>query len=490
LPTFLRQQKPSTLAQLSHKVAVVGLVLYVMFAPHSVAASTIGAALAVLGWLVRSVVTRKFGLRQSKFDLIILLLLFWTFFSALLSEEPYISISKLQASWCVVLFYLARAVVTRRSALTLVAILILSGSAGVVYSAYDLIRGRGVIVESLTPTSPFLQLDIQPGDTIWRIARKRVYSVGEIDDSLKSLPLNESISVSVISKGEHVERTGLTVSPDVKQSTSPSGLVGNLRNHHFRASGWTRHYETFAEILQMIAQLALGLAMANFRNHGVNRSFKVAILGAGLLTIGIVFTAMRTVLIAFVIGASVVAWRSLRGASKFVFTAALFLVLGFGAVVILQTRGDNALILGDASSSLRSQVARVGLRRIMIHPVFGHGMDAMKLHWNEWGFPGKDMLHLHSTPLQLAFDRGLPALILWVWMMIGFWIHISRSATAASDFSDTNTYGILLGTVGALTGFLASSFVNYNFGDSEVTMMFWWLMGVSITIGSDSLQTT
>jgi hypothetical protein len=29
----------------------------------------------------------------------------------------------------------------------------------------------------------------------------------------------------------------------------------------------------------------------------------------------------------------------------------------------------------------------------------------MQLHWNEWGFPGKDMLHLHSTPLQLAFDR-------------------------------------------------------------------------------------
>ena len=43
-------------------------------------------------------------------------------------------------------------------------------------------------------------------------------------------------------------------------------------------------------------------------------------------------------------------------------------------------------------------------------------MDAMHVHWNEWGFPGSDMLHLHSTPLQLAFDRGLPALLFWLWI--------------------------------------------------------------------------
>ena len=97
---------------------------------------------------------------------------------------------------------------------------------------------------------------------------------------------------------------------------------------------------------------------------------------------------------------------------KLVFTFALFFVVAFGAVVVWQTRDRNALSLGDPSSSLRFQVARVGLSRIAIHPIFGHGMDAMKEHWTEWGFPGKDMLHLHSTPLQLAFDRGLPMLLL------------------------------------------------------------------------------
>src|SRR4029079_14611806 len=153
----------------------------------------------------------------------------------------------------------------------------------------------------------------------------------------------------------------------------------------------------------------------------------------------------------------------------------------FAAVVVWQTRDRNALRLGDPSSSLRWQGAKVGLSRIAIHPVFGHGMDAMQLHWNEWGFPGKDMLHLHSTPLQLAFDRGLPMLALWLWLMIAFWLFIARAESTAADLSGTLSYGILLGILAALTAFLASSLVNYNYGDAEVAMMFWFLMGIALS---------
>ena len=458
--------------KLGQQIALAGLVIYVLCAPHSVAASAIGVGLAGLGWVIRTLSTRSLGLKRSKFDFIILLLLLWTVASALLSEEPRISIAKLQASWCVFMFYLARATLTRTSAIVLVVLLIFSGSVGALYSAFDLLRGRGVVVESIATGSPFQQVGVQPGDTIWRVAGKRVYSVEDVERELSGAPLNSAFNVGIISRGEQVERP-LTVT-----QISPAGIIGTERNHRFRASGWTRHYETFAELLQIIAQLALGLALAHLRNHGANRYFKLAIVAVALLTMGLVFTAMRTVIIAFVIGASVIALRSLRGALKVVFTFALFFVLAFAAVVVWQTRDRNALLLGDPSSSLRWQVARAGLERIPVHPIFGHGMDAMQLHWNEWGFPGKDMLHLHSTPLQLAFDRGLPMLAIWLWMMIAFWLFIAGAERNAADRSDTHTYGIQLGTLGALTGFLASSLVNYNYGDAEVAMLFWFLMGI------------
>src|SRR5688572_29454135 len=106
------------------QIALAGLGIYVLCAPHSVAASAIGVGLAGFGWLIRTVSTRSLGLRQSKFDFIILLSLLWTVASALLSEEPRISIAKLQASWCVFLFYLARATLTKRPAVVLIALLI------------------------------------------------------------------------------------------------------------------------------------------------------------------------------------------------------------------------------------------------------------------------------------------------------------------------------------------------------------------------------
>ena len=391
------------------------------------------------------------------------------------SEEPRISIAKLTALWTVFLFYLTRAVLNRRSTLVLVALLILSGCAGALASVFDLVRGRGVVVESIGFSSPFHRVGIQPGDTIWRVDGRRVYSVRDLDEVLKSIPANKPVAVGIISRGEQVERSGLVVT-----QPASSGIVGSESNHRFRASGWTRHYQTFAEIIHMIALLALGLALAHLRNHGPNKIFGLAIAAASLLTLGLVLTAMRTVIVAFVLGASVIAWRSLRGGYKVVFTFALFFVIAFGAVVVWQTRDRNSLMLGDPSSSLRLEIARVGLSRILIHPIFGHGMDAMKLHWNEWGFPGNEILHLHSTPLQLAFDRGLPMLLLWLWLMALFWLTIARAERRAADLSDTNSYGILLGTLGALTGFLVSSLVNYNYGDAEVAMLFWFLMGFAL----------
>jgi hypothetical protein len=74
-------------------------------------------------------------------------------------------------------------------------------------------------------------------------------------------------------------------------------------------------------------------------------------------------------------------------------------------------------------------------------------------------------------------------LVLWVWMMVLFWTDIARSEKLVADMSDTQVYGVLLGGLGALTGLLASSLVNYNYGDGEVAMLFWWLMGVCVFLG-------
>lgn len=472
-------------SHLGQRVAIIGFFLYSVFAPHSIAAAEISLAIVGAGWLVRTIATRQAGIRRTAFDLPVWLFFLWTVVSSFLSQEPRISIPKIQSLCVFFLFYFTQAIVTRRTAVLLVAMMILSAAAGSVYSVFDLARGRGILVDNVAPDSPLQSLQIRPGDAIWRIGGRRVYTVADVDAVIKNSPDQSRLTVSVISQGEHLERPGLIVTDTIKRRTSPSGIVGSRPTHRFRASGWTRHYETYSEILQILAQLAVGLAVANFKNHGLNRRTQLAVAAFALLALGIALTAMRTVLIALAIGVCVISVRALGRRVRVLSLAGICLVLAFGGLVVYQTRAQHALSLQDPSSSLRVEVAKVGLSRMMLHPVFGHGMDAMHVHWAEWGFPGTDMLHLHSTPLQLAFDRGLPALAFWLWIVWVFWRTASRGEKLLRDSSDTNRYGILLGATGAVAGFFASSLVNYNFGDGEVALVFWWLMGIVVVLSAN-----
>lgn len=486
--TEITTLKPEWPARLGRQVAIGGLLLFSVFAPHSIAAAEISLAIAAGGWLTRSLATRTSGFRRSRFDFPIWLFFLWTVASSFLSGEPRISIAKIQSTCVVFLFYLTQAIVTRRTAVLLVSVMILSGVAGTAYSLYDLAGGRGVVVQSISADSPLPRMQVAPGDAIWRVAGKRIASVSEIDQIIRDARVGSSLTISVISRGEHLERPGLLVTDAIRARPSPSGIVGDSSTHRFRASGWTRHYSTYAEILQILAQLAFGLALANFANHRFNRWSKLAFAAGVIIALGVALTAMRTVLVALAIGVCVITFRALSRRARVISLASLLVLFTLGGFVVYQTRARNALSLQDDSSSLRAQVAKVGVARIMHHPVFGHGMDAMQLHWNEWGFPGRDMLHLHSTPLQLAFDRGLPALVLWLWIMWLFWKAASRGEQALRDSSETSRYGIVLGATGAVAGFFASSLVNYNFGDGEVALVFWWLLGIVVVLTNQTGQ--
>jgi O-antigen ligase len=130
---------------------------------------------------------------------------------------------------------------------------------------------------------------------------------------------------------------------------------------------------------------------------------------------------------------------------------------------------------------------RAGLRVIPRHPWLGVGLDAHKRHWHEWGFPGDYVTHTHSTPIQIALDRGLLALGCYVWLlatMIGFaWRGYKLQQTDGRPFAA----GLSLGVFGALSGFTASSLANYNFGDSETLLLLLLLVGLLIVEDSEPL---
>ena len=486
---------PGRFARASQGLGLAAFALYALAAPHSIAVSWVGLSFAVLGWLGRTLATHHAGLRRTPLDLPLWLFFVWTALSCFLSEEPRVSVPKLINVSTLLMFYLTQALVTRRTAVLLAALMILSGAAGALWGAGELAVGRGVVVRSLSADSALRRsTPLREGDAVWRVNGRRVSSIEEIDEAVRRTPAGERLRLSVVSRGEHVEWPGAVVTEETRAAASPSGIIeGGGRTHSFRASGWTRHYETFAEVLQIVAQLALGFALAGWlrerarapvgssgRERRARRWAWLAGAAFAVLAAGIALTAMRTTLVAFACGACVLAWRATAGGrQRALLAAAVAVVLALGAAAVWRTRAAGALRLGDASASLRLQVARVAVERIPAHPLFGHGMDAVHEHWAEWGFPGSDLLHAHSTPVQLAFDRGLPALLFWLWLMFVFWRLAARAEHRWRDAPDAGVHGLALGITGALAGFLASSLVNYNFGDAEVALLVWWMMGVT-----------
>ncbi len=109
-------------------------------------------------------------------------------------------------------------------------------------------------------------------------------------------------------------------------------------------------------------------------------------------------------------------------------------------------------------------------------------MDSIKRHYREWGLFDKgrqQWSHLHSTPLQLAVERGLLTLFAWLALVFLYARMLWRMARTGAA-GDWLTRGLALGALGGLVGFLTSGLVHYNWGDSEVIMIFYFIMGLAL----------
>src|SRR5215216_2039134 len=176
-------------ARAAEGLGLAGFALYAVAAPHSIAGSWVGLSFAVLGWLVRTLATRRAGFRRTPLDLPLWLFFAWTALSCLLSEEPRVSVPKLVNVSTLLMFYLAQALLTRKTAVWLAGLLVVSGSAGALWGAGELAVGRGVVVRQLSVDSPLRKgTPLREGDAVWRVNGRRVSTVGEIDEAIRKTP--------------------------------------------------------------------------------------------------------------------------------------------------------------------------------------------------------------------------------------------------------------------------------------------------------------
>ena len=122
-----------------------------------------------------------------------------------------------------------------------------------------------------------------------------------------------------------------------------------------------------------------------------------------------------------------------------------------------------------ASNRDRLAMIRSGLHIIKDDPLTGVGPDVVIQVYPHYRDPlavKQSNPHLHNVPVQIAAERGLPALALWLWFVY----------TLVADFvrrrKTTTVPSITMAALASVVAMVMAGMFEYNFGDSEFLMLF------------------
>lgn len=480
----------------AERTAFVFLVIAFAFAPHSIAVTQVACGIGIAASLARLLFRPRVRLRFGWLDAALWGFFAWSVLSSLLSYEPLTSVDKLRGTIVFIIFYFVLLNVSSKAAAGfLVFVLIGSCMVSVVWAPVERLIGRGIEIHGLAADGPLAKALLWEGDTLLEVDRHPVSTPEEV---LSAIERNDSASVKFYRPdfefSVEVKRADLLAGETALQRL---GAASWKKSRNWRSTGFYGHYTTFAEVLQLIGSLALGLFVAAFGRRRRSPVIMLSVAVAGI-SVALLLTVTRAPQVAFVISAVAIILLGL-GRRWLLASAVVLVPLALAGVILLQQSRDVDIFgASDESTRYRQVMLRDGLRlwsESPRHLIVGVGMDSIEERWQEWGlFEGGSLPlgHFHSTPIQILVERGLPALLIWM-IILGvyarsLWIGMRHGRSSAGT-SDWISHGILLGCFGGMVGFFVSGLVHYNLGDQEVAMVFFMLMGIATFVSRSSVET-
>ena len=253
--------------------------------------------------------------------------------------------------------------------------------------------------------------------------------------------------------------------------------VLNHDNLERRVQGLLGHYMTYSGVLMLVACTAVARLM--FRKQ--DRTWPAAVLPA--LLVALALTMSRNAWVGACAGIGLLfLLRDFRLVALLPVAAAVFLAF---APAAMSARLYSAFSLSDPSNRDRLAMVRSGLNIIKDDPLTGVGPDAVRLVYPHYRDPLAEKQlnpHLHNVPLQIAAERGVPALLIWSWFVFTLMRDFVRKLNASS------VRWLYTAGLAGVVAMLAAGMFEYNFGDSEFLMLF--LLLVTLHYAADRLPAT
>ena len=259
-------------------------------------------------------------------------------------------------------------------------------------------------------------------------------------------------------------QTLATVVVTVGAITAVWGVVqyGILEYDHLgrRPDGTMGHYMTYSGLLV----LTIALAAARLLFDPSRRVWSGLVMPALLVALAVTLT--RGNWVGAVAALAVLCLlKDLRLLAVAPVLAALVLAL---APPQITSRISSAFDLEDPTVRDRLAMARAGMRIVRDHPWTGAGPDMVQKvypRYRDAGAVQENNPHLHNVPVQIAAERGLPALAIWCAFVVAAVRHLSRR------LGDDEARPLAAAGLAAVAGMLTGGLFEYNFGDSEFLML-------------------
>jgi O-antigen ligase len=256
-----------------------------------------------------------------------------------------------------------------------------------------------------------------------------------------------------------------------------------------RPRGLLSHYMTFSGLLMLVTCAAVARVLF----HG--RDIVWPAVAVPALLVALAATLTRN------------AWLGTAAAIVLLFALRnwrLLIVLPVAAAVLLvvapgQIRSRAASIgdMNDPTTRDRYAMLEIGREIIADDPLTGVGPDQIKKVYAQYRPPyavNPTNPHLHNVPLQIAAERGLPALAAWLWFIAAATVGVIRQLRQPRDAQrrggpaghPRGAFALAATALAAIIAMLTAGLFEYNFGDSEFLMLFLGLITLPFAAAAPS----
>jgi len=246
-----------------------------------------------------------------------------------------------------------------------------------------------------------------------------------------------------------------------------SALVGiiqygvlNFDNLGRRPQGTLSHWMTYSGTLMLV----ICAAVARLLYSRSGRLWAAFIMPA--LIVSLLLTLTRGAWVGVAVGVGVL-FLSKDFRLIALIPIVVVAVLAF-APTSLTDRMYSTIDKNDDTNRDRVAMLQAGVAIVKDHPLTGVGPDQIERIYPNYRVPGavkETNPHLHNVPMQIAAERGLPALAVWIWFVV------TAIAGLIKLLKRPRHVGPAAAGLGAMFAMLAAGMSEYNFGDSEFLML-------------------